>query len=382
MEIPFFCLGNRTDKKGNCDSKRGIVQGGEKMLLLQSLLLAIMMYVIPTWVGVIFAGVDRHSKKLPFLWISGQFLLWAGFQFLCVPLIIKERSFREMEILFSVYILVLLSLATIVGIRQRKRSAAITIQGEKRSPAATLFWLLFWGLLLFQLVQAVEMAYADGDDAFYVAITTSIVDSDMMYRKIPYTGAFTKLDVRHGLAPFPVWIAYLSKISGSLPVSVSHIAVPLMLIPMTYAIYYLLAVRLFANRQESIPLFLVATELLTLFGDYSFYTVENFMLARSRQGKAALGSIVIPALFLLLLLLLEKLQLNRKLSWRYWILLTATMTTGCLCSTMGALLVCLLIALTGACAAWCYRKWTILLPLAASCIPCVVYALLYLLLNR
>ena len=28
-----------------------------------------------------------------------------------------------------------------------------------------------------------------------------------MYQKLPYTGMSTELDVRHGLAPFPIWIA-------------------------------------------------------------------------------------------------------------------------------------------------------------------------------
>ena len=351
------------------------------MLILQSLLLGILMFAIPTWVGGIFVGVDRNIKKLPFLWISGQLLLWAGFQFFCVPLVLKQRSFQEMIILFSVYMVVLVSIATIVLIKRKKKVHIQSVKQETKSALYYVLWAIFWALLMFQLVQAVEMTYGDGDDSFYVAVSTSTVDSDTMYRKIPYTGATTELDVRHGLAPFPVWIAYLSKISGVIPVSVAHIAVPLMLIPMTYAIYYLLATKLFPKKQESVPLFLIATELLVLFGDYSFYTVENFMIARSRQGKAALGSIIIPALILLLLILLEKLQNNRKVPFSYWLLLTAAMTAGCLCSTMGALLVCMLIGVAGLCAAGCYRRWRILIPMALCCSPCVVYALLYLVLG-
>ena len=57
------------------------------------------------------------------------------------------------------------------------------------------------------------------------------------------------------------------------------------------------------------------------------------------------------------------------------------MTTGCLCSTLGALLVCMLIGVTGLCAAVCYKKWKFLFPMAACCVPCVVYAGLYLILG-
>ena len=74
-------------------------------------------------------------------------------------------------------------------------------------------------------------------------------------------------------------------------------------------------------------------------------------------------------------------QENQLISLGYWILLGATMTAGCLCSTLGALLVCMLIGVTGLCAAVCYKKWKFLFPMAACCVPCVVYAGLYLILG-
>lgn len=351
------------------------------MLIFQTLFLGILLLVIPTLVGAIFAGVDKNVKKIPFQWITGQLLLWAGFQFFCVPLVLKERSFREMTIVFTVYMAVLLSFAVIVLIKRKKKLRLQTPEPSKNSKLYYILWAIFWAVLMFQLIQAVEMTYGDGDDAFYVAVSTSTVDSDTMYRKIPYTGKTTELDVRHGLAPFPIWIAYLAKITGVRAVSVAHIAVPLALIPMTYAIYYLLATKLFPRKKEAVPLFLILTELLVLFGDYSFYTVENFMLARSRQGKAALGSIIIPALILLLLILMEKLQAKHKVPIGYWMLLTAAMTAGCLCSSLGALLVCMLIGITGLCAAGCYRRWGILVPMALCCLPSVIYGGLYVVLG-
>ena len=238
-------------------------------------------------------------------------------------------------------------------------------------------WVLFWGLLIFQLVQAVRLTYADGDDAYYVAVSGITAESDTMYRKLAYTGGTTKLDARYGLAPFPVWIAFLAKLSGIPSVSVAHVAVPPVLIAMTYGIYYLLGSRLFAKNRERVPLFLIYTELLVLFGDYSFYTAENFMIARSRQGKAALGNIMIPMLILLLFLLLERIQEKQKITMGFWLLLFCTMTSACLCSTLGALLTCMLIGITGLCAAVCYRKWKFLLPLAACCAPCIAVAILY-----
>ena len=105
------------------------------------------------------------------------------------------------------------------------------------------------------------------------------------------------------------------------------------------------------------------------------------MIARSRQGKAALGSIVIPFILYLLFVMLQKLQEKEKISPAFYLMLLAATITGCLCSTLGALLICMLIGVTGVVCAICYRERRILLPMAACCIPCVCYALLYLFLE-
>ncbi len=362
------------------------------------LVLLLWLTLIPIIVGSIAgAGVDRHKNNPVFLWVSGQMILWAVFQFVSVPLILKGgRLFTDFASpingenpLLSVTTLYLVAvfLLVITGVvlyfwRWHKRKSAFRLVRSSEEGGKkwyTLLWIVFALLLLFQMVQAVRMTYGDGDDAFYVAVSTLAEESNSMYQKLPYTGGSTGLDIRHGLAPFPIWIAFLSRISGILPVTVAHVAVPLALIPMTYGIYYLIGERICHKNREKLPLFLIFTELLVLFGDYSLYTVENFMIARSRQGKAALGSIVIPVTIYLFLLILEKVQENSKAGLMLWLLLLSCVFTGCMCSTLGAVLLCMVIGVTGACAAVCYKKWKILIPMALCCIPAVCYAAIYLL---
>lgn len=357
------------------------------MIVLQILALGIWLVGIPFVVGEFFIGVDKQAKKPVFRWISGQICLWAGFQLICVPMVLMERNFSEVAALFACYAGLMLVTAAGLWLRRRHQSAVkqggsdlhMVGQQQTKNVLSAVLWAIFALLLLFQLVQAVRMTYADGDDAFYVAVTTITQNADTMYRKLPYTGGGTTLDARHGLAPFPVWISFLAQMTGIKGVTVAHVAVPVVLIAMTYGIFYLLGSRLFAKKSTQLPLFLIFTELLVLFGDYSFYTVENFMIARSRQGKAALGNIIIPVLLLLLFILLDKLQEKDKISAGFWVLLCMTMTAGCLCSTLGAFLTCMLIGLAGVCGAVCYRRWRFLLPMVLCCTPCVCYAVLYLL---
>ena len=87
---------------------------------------------------------------------------------------------------------------------------------------------------------------------------------------------------------------------------------------------------------------------------------------------------MIPFLFLLLLIFMRRLQEARKVPVLLYLLMGAAAVTGCLCSTLGALLVSLLVGTAGVLAAVCYRRPLVLFPLAVSCAPCVYYALLYL----
>ena len=355
------------------------------MIVVRILWLMILLAAVPVWIGNCFINVDKPNKNGVFMWISGQMLLWAGFQVICVPVILLRGRLWMVMLGFSVYTLLLSVVATVMRLRRSRELKPVSV--EKPGKAVISLWIIFGLLLLIQLVLAVVMVYSDGDDAYYVAISAAADESGKMYQKIPYTGMNTELDVRHGLAPFPVWIAYLARMTGIRAVVVAKTLLPVALISMTYGIFYLLGSRVLfsgagrSQKKWGLPAFLICTEVLVLFGDYSFYTVENFMIARSRQGKAALGSILIPMIFFLLLLLFRKIQESQKITPGFWVLLAAVMTSCCLASTMGALLACMLVGLAGICGAVSYRNWKILPPLAVCCVPCVIYAGMYMLLG-
>lgn len=355
------------------------------MFVFQILILGISLLAVPLLVGSLFRDVDKCAKSPLFWWISGQILLWAGFQVICVPMILLQYRFPNVVWMFGGYTVVLMVAAGIrMWYRHRCLEGALSVvqkKQEKKARGELFLWCLFGALLLFQLVQAVRLTYADWDDAFYVAISSITEDANSMYQKLPYTGGATELDARHGLAPFPIWITFLARISGMQAVSVAHVVVPVVLIAMTYAIYYLIGSKLLGKKGEKLPLFLLFTEILVLFGNYSIYSAENFMLARSRQGKAALGNIVVPVLLLLFLVLMEKVQEEKKVRAGYWILMFSTMLAACLCSTMGAALASLLLVVTGGCIVIAYKKWRLLLPFALCCIPGAIFLLLYMVLR-
>lgn len=348
--------------------------------LFQILILVLLLGAVPLFTGGIFARADEKNLNLPLRWVSGQMALWAGFQLICVPAVLKKADFSVVVALFTVYMGVLCLLSFGTEIKQ----AAKRRQGEKKPGPGLrgsegILWLIFWVLLLFQLVQAIRLTYGDGDDAYYVAVSTATESSDKMYTTMAYTGLSTDKDLRHGLAPFPIWIAFLARVSGMPAVMTAHLAVAVTLIAMGYAALALIGSQLFGSRAQ-MPLFLIFVEILVLFGGYSIYTSENFMIARSRQGKAALSSLVIPFLFFLLLYLFRKMDEGKRVHARYYLLVLATVTAGCLCSTMGAMLCCTLIGTAGVVGFFLYRNVKCLFPLIFCCLPGLAYMLLYVLL--
>lgn len=351
------------------------------------LLLIVLLFAIPAVVGSLAADVETVGKKgkmnLPLWWVCGQILLWAGFQVICVPMVLARRSFGDVVTLFSCLMAAMLLFAVAVGIRRRTKAAflvrVVDVHDSQRDAVTVFLWCCVAVLLVLQLAVAALFAYEEGDDAYYVAISVITNEADTMYVKFAYTGGATGIDLRHGLAPFPVWVAYLARLTGMHPATVAQIALPMALIVMSYSLYYLLAKRLFGDRKK-IAFFLLLVEVLVLFGGYSLQSVENFLLVRTGQGKAVLANIIIPFLFLLFLGILEELQHGKVVgAWR-WLMMAATMIAGCLCSTEGALLLCSLLGAVGLCMLVSYRRFKLILPMAGCCIVPVIVAFLYFLL--
>ncbi len=346
------------------------------------LILCIWLVGIPLLTGAVPAFfMERRKHSLSFMWVSGYILSWALFQLVTVPLVLLHvpQGFVAAVKLFAGLSLALAAVGAFLMIRAGKKSSRLTlVKGEGTgSRQHKIYWGIFLTLVALQLVLAVGMTYQDGDDAYYVAISTLTESSNTLYELMPYSMGATGLDMRHGLAPFPVWIAFLARISGIPAVSVAHVAVPLALIPTTYLIFYQIGRLLFEKKKERLPLFLCFTAILVIFGNYSLYTAENFMLARSRQGKSALGCIVIPMVFLLFFLILDRAEKEQRDQWMLWVLLGAAVTAACLCTTLGTMLMCMLLGITGLCSALTYRRPGLAVKTALCCIPALAYAALY-----
>lgn len=352
------------------------------MLVLQIGILLLFTAAVPLGIGAGIASfVDGHKKNIGFMWMAGYLVLLAVFQFVSVPLVIRGARFSTLALWFAVLCVVLSAAGAIVRWLHMRKCSALRVVKEKNGKREIILWAVFGALLILQLFMAGYLTFADGDDAYFVTVATIADGTDTMYFYLPYTGGTTSLDMRHALAPFPLYIAFLARVTGLHTATVAHIALPMVLIPLTYCIYGLIGSRLLKGKRRQLPVFMIFTALLILWGNYSLYTAETFLMTRTRQGKAALGNIMVPAFFFLIYLVGERLAENKKVEKSLWVLLFCLTAFSCLCSTFGGFLTAVLFGAFGLCALITYRRWRLVLPLVLCLLPAAVYMGMYVILK-
>ena len=373
---------------------------------------------VPFCIGMIPANFLSPARRSPgFVLLAGYFGMWALFEISAVPAVlwVEYDNFKAASAVFTVLAL----FCAVAGLwfmytnhragkpglicGTNKNDTNVIIAGglkeratvfiKRLSPAEWVEWLLFFALLGFQLYKAVAFTSFDGDDAYYVVESLIAQESDVMYRILPYTGRPTDLDVRHALAVFPMWVAFVSVRAGVHATIVSHVVMPLVLIPLTYLLYFEIAGCLFKReagggkdvlQRENMPVFMIIMEMFQIFGNVSIYTSETFFLTRTWQGKAVAGSLVIPALLWVFLMLCEadtqrndSSVMKNRADAGIWILFVLVNMTAGVCSSIAVFLVCILTALTAFCLAVVQRDIKIILKMGAACIPSVVYMAVY-----
>lgn len=386
-------------------------------MIFKLLMLGIWMVLIPLGIGYFWLRVSNvkpvrngaaqeRAVDPGYALCLGFILMWAVFQLVAVPFIVRNGRFFHVAFVFEMLCLIFALAGMFLFFLQLKGGLwkelfgggnvasfvrGFSDKGKRREQALVVFlWAVVLAGLLFQVLQAYRLAYADGDDAFYIPISVAASQSGDMYMKNPYTGDSTELSMRYGLAPFPIWVAFIASKCQVNAAVAAHSLIPLVLIPVTYILYLELGKLLCSGplsgggdkwqmkKETMLPLFMIFVMLLQIFGNYSIYPASTFLLTRTRQGKAALGNVILPFFILLLYRMAEEIKERGKAQWQNVLWLMAAMTAGCLCSTMAAFLCGMLLMLAAFLIFLLYRKPAVLCQGFLGCIPGIVYALLYL----
>lgn len=391
------------------------------MIILKILGLVFWLLVIPVGLGLLFRKAPKREQlpeKLQTTGVTlliGYLLLFALLEIVGIPVMLFSvyHGYSRMVILYAV--LLVLGAGTGYGFwiyrkkKAQKRSGAVEetnrFQWFRKEPYDTwegrLLLILFLLLVGFQLYMAFTRASFDGDDAYYVVQALTAQQTDTLYRIDPNRGVSVPLDARHALALFPIWEAFAGTMCGIHATIMAHSVVPLLLIPLTYLIYYEIGRELFCNKKRLLPMFLALMALWQMFGNVSIYTTETFFLTRTWQGKSFAGNFIIPAVFWIFLCLFREsdretrqkvdfsVEVNserksRKLprgnSGSLWMMLTLLNLAAGASSSLAVLLSCALTMGLGVLLTIRSRRFRNLIYAGLSCILGGAYVLLYMML--
>ncbi|MCR5256349.1 MAG: hypothetical protein K6D96_10585 [Acetatifactor sp.] len=356
------------------------------MIVIRVLFLLLLLFAAPFLYGYMLLPA-YNKKRGAYTVIScilvGRIALWAVFFICLLPCILKGVHFDTSVYIYAVTAAVLGVIMMIIKRMTEPKNKELKVVSDSREPfgkKAMWLWILVAVIFVIQIVLAFVFMSPDGDDAYFVGESVMTVSDNRMFMKDAYTGYSTHVfaDIRHSLAPFSLWmsmIAFLTKIDASL---ISLTILPVYLIMLAYGVVFVTGGDIFKKSMTARGAFMLFAEILILFGDYSRYSMENFMLLRSRQGKAELAAIVIPFTFWMLLNISKQLEKEKKPGLKRFVILICASATACLCSSLGAFLYSLFMAAYGIIMAICYKKLKLLFYFGASCAPCVMVAVMYL----
>lgn len=320
---------------------------------------------------------DGRSKSdlLAMSYVFGQIILYAIFQPVFVFSILKDFRFSKALTIFLALTGVVVLAMVIICILKFKKQLGTVLKGKIAKPE---FWIIASLILVgIMIVMSFIMTYYDGDDAYYVAAAAEGFNSDAMYKKEPYTGYAIESPYRYLFAPFPMWIGFLAKLTGIRVSAMAHTFLPWSMILLTMSVMYIMSGYLFGEDKKKRGIFMFFVSVLIAFGDYSIHTPENFLLARSRQGKAALASFVLPVVIVLLFGIIKEYDLKKKVNPVRLFMLTVVGFAGALCSTLGGVL-CVSVVLTAAlCMFITYRKIKYPLLMSVFSMPCLIFPVLF-----
>lgn len=344
-------------------------------MILSVLLTIVWLLLIPfglgTWVTSLFS---RKFITPGLILLNGYLSMTALFEVLFLPFLKLGWSFNALALVFAIISGVLALVSLIMG---------GTTFSSMEKPKFDFLFFVFLILTGFQIFMRVYQKVYDGDDAFFIATATTSLQSNTLFRINPYSGyEMGSLDVRHALASSPVYLAFLSKMTGLHPLIMAHIPYGIVLIVIYYCMIYSAGHTLFDDEKDSkyVSVFACMACVFTICGNISSSVPQTFMLMRTWQGKAVLANICIPAAFLYLIMAAKTVK-EDKIPLGIYVMLGIAGLSATAMTTSGAVFIPAL-AVGGMLVISIVRKeYWVILKTFVSQIPAIAVGVVYLLLK-
>jgi hypothetical protein len=341
------------------------------------LVLILFFGILQPVLGMSFTAGEKDSDGgLIDAFCAGYFVVCGTFY---LPAMLGIAAGISLSFLTVFFFFILISLSVFSAYRNRKRIRMLPENLSAFFRGISLLEIAAFAAVLIQILAVVFCLHYDQDDSYYIAYATSAVDTNQLFAFDPSTGeqliSAAYEQSQYFFAPVGLLYAVLSVVSGIRPVILAHTLLPVPMLLCTYGISMGIGRVLFRGDRKKNAIFLLFASLAVTCSYFSIYTAGTFTLVRIWQGKAQIAAIVLPAVLLFFMRLAGTMKDDR----RQWLFLLLIFLTAALLTSLGMILSLLSAGILTL--ILCVRKkdWKMILKLAVCALPCLVIAILYLL---
>ncbi|MBA4686436.1 MAG: hypothetical protein H2184_04720 [Candidatus Galacturonibacter soehngenii] len=344
-------------------------------ILINILWILLWNLLIPTLIGYLFTRYLKMDNKdnIALNFTMGFIIVLGVFQPVILVAIYLKISLTLLTIVTKTIWIVLSVVSLFLNWKR-------VIQSIKKVPLICKSFNIFMvAAILLIIVQAyvyVGYEHVDDDDAFFVATASTAIANDNLYIQSPYSGAdYKSLPTRYILSPFSIYYAVMSNLTDIHPSVYAHLFLPIILLIFVYLTYYLWGKEWFSN-SESLGIFIILISFMNIFGNYSEFTTQSFLLFRLWQGKAFLAAGIIPYV----LYLCYKIRKEDK-ARVLWITLLLSTSAASHVSSMGIFLAPIVIGVFAVVDSIVRRRVNKLPAFFICCLPCILCGVIYIIIS-
>lgn len=345
-------------------------------IILQCIGILFFMVLMPFGMGLLTLQTSKEQAKDFGMTIAAGYLtMFVTFEIVAVPIVlwVDGKSFGKLKTIYTIIALLLMATGYVLTFIQSKRGKKQFMTLKDSFPGPKAIWLAVLLVLIYILYMAVTHTSFDGDDSYYVVQSLIAQNTGGMYNVEPYTGGSTTIDVRHAMAVFTMWVAYMGSMTGIHSTVLCHSVLPCIIIPLVLITDSQIGKELFEDdKKKMLPTFILFMEMILLFGYVSLYTSETFLMTRTWQGKALASNFLFPIGILLMIKLSKNIH-----DKSVWLMLVMYSGAAGLFSSLAVMLSILLVVVWGFFIMIREKKFLLYVKLGLTCIPGVVYMGLY-----
>jgi Family of unknown function (DUF6077) len=294
--------------------------------MIKSLQLVFVYFVIAVLVGSIPVKVtnEKQSGLLKTI-LYGSVIMFVLFDMLVIVMTIMGQSLTLLTQIWAVLIGIASVLSAIIA-------KGFLFEQIKKLPMKLKSFTYLDGVLIIligiQIVVCVKYVFLHSNDAYYVGMATTTLNTDRLLSYSPYTGVeINWIDYKtHLIASLPVFWAMLAKLFGVSGALMCHSIIPIIFIPIGYILYREIGLLLFKQDKRVANLFVIILCFSNFFIGKNYDSSYELLSTSIWQGGTFLYNIALPGVFYFEFKFLRRNRKIMDLIMLFMMLILGTMT--------------------------------------------------------